>query len=392
MARKNTRWHAILTGAALPAFWIFLFTMLSIYRASLSQVLSFRSDPSYAAYVYSGLVGAVLLHVWAGAALYNMVRPFKFLERIPRTLRRVGDLALGVLCACLVVGAGVSSVLAVNASYAMRDLETNTEKEPYLTWTGDPTSTMTVTWETRSATSTKLELGSSKDNLAAVADVATPNTHHEVTVSGLQPGTTYFYRVSGFPSIYTFKTAGSPSSSKVVKFVVYGDNRYDDDHIGGWLASENHHQGIVRRILQEEALPDGSLDFNFTLNVGDVVLRGGDVFHWTKFHREIVPLATSRPYMIALGNHEYYGGDSQYSSSEAEHAHQYWTYAPNPTTRNEFDYWFAVGNCMFVVFDSAEHGTVQPEQAAWFNQTLAAHAGDYDWVFTVNHHPLYSHG
>jgi 2',3'-cyclic-nucleotide 2'-phosphodiesterase (5'-nucleotidase family) len=94
--------------------------------------------------------------------------------------------------------------------------------------------------------------------------------------------------------------------------------------------------------------------------------------------------------MIACGNHEFYQGNEEGGSNEAANMHKYWTY--NNSSGDELNYWFTVGNCMFVVYNTGQYGTLKPSQVAWINETLESYRNNYDWTFLVNHHPYYGCG
>ncbi|MHA1822082.1 MAG: purple acid phosphatase family protein [Promethearchaeota archaeon] len=364
------------------SFWILFFSVSYIFGFSYQDV--FQSE--YTKYVIIGLV------IWHGIYVIEFLNVFgKIQINWPEKLNQI-FFYLKVFFFLILILAGVSGGLVWGlTSIEMWPYTHHNFKEPYLTWTSNTTTTMTITWETDTEIPTTLMLGSSAESLNSVSGLnSTPSQHHMVILTGLIPYTRYYYKVGGFDKTYSFRTAATPASTNRVRFILYGDNRYNNARISGPLKDDCAHPAIVNQILKMYSTNDGDLDYNFTANVGDIVLHGGETFHWQKFHEEIVPLASKRPYMISFGNHEYYSGDTQFTENELRHAHMYWEY--NDSSGDEKDYWFSVGNVMFLVFGSGEWGQVTPKQAAWINQTLATYGPKYQWIFTINHHPMISHG
>ena len=113
-------------------------------------------------------------------------------------------------------------------------LETPFTKAPYLSWSQDPMTTMTISWETPLPTTGVIEYGksSSYGNKIVMDDVGNVTWLHIVTLTGLEPNTTYHYRVysTSYFTLYflldrTFTTA--PNDTRRFSFAVYGDNRPD---------------------------------------------------------------------------------------------------------------------------------------------------------------------
>ncbi|MHA1292800.1 MAG: purple acid phosphatase family protein, partial [Promethearchaeota archaeon] len=247
----------------------------------------------------------------------------------------------------------------------------------------------TITWETEEKISTYIYFGEDDSEMEKISVSKKLTQHHCVYLTGLKPNTRYYYKVHGFPDTYYFETAPDPNSNKKIRFLVYGDNRYDNNRLVGPFDG-SHHEEMVNAILKNIKDSDGNYDCDFIINVGDVVLEGGNEKHWMMFHKEIEPLAAYMPYMISFGNHEYYGGDNQNTKNDLAHAREYWTY--NDSSGDEVNYWFAVGNCIFIVYVTGEYGTVPPKVANWVKNVLKNRSNNYDWIFTISHHPFYNHG
>jgi hypothetical protein len=111
---------------------------------------------------------------------------------------------------------------------------------------------------------------------------------HVFPLTGLSPSTQYRYTVeSGIATkIGAFTTAVPDSSTEVVKFLVYGDNRTD----------ESAHAAIVRAMATHPS--------DFTVHTGDFVENGGVPGLWQRFFDIEAPLLSSRCLFATVGNHE----------------------------------------------------------------------------------------
>ena len=211
-------------------------------------------------------------------------------------------------------------------------------KGPYLQW---PTrDSMTIMWETSEASSStviycatqKVHAGlngrfqSVQGSEKRVED-ATPRCIHSVTLTGLEPDTTYHYRVrsadgrgEGVESAeYPLKTAvegGTPFSFAVTSET----GGYGDDEIN---------RRIFRQILRYR--PD------FLLMVGDAVRRGSQYEDWEQwFFGPGRELFTHTPFYLCLGNHE-------------ENSPWFYKFVAYPEPKNYYS--FDYGDVHFVALD-----------------------------------------
>ncbi len=165
-----------------------------------------------------------------------------------------------------------------------------------------PTQTsMTVAWATDLPSTSRVEYGLTPAYGQAAAgrtyrydygiDGNPPNGwQHEVTLAGLQPATTYYYRVVSIEeptADLSFHTAVAPGES--FRVAIWGDTR--SDHAV--------HQSVVDA-LQPYA-PDLAL---FT---GDFVNNGGLDGEWAKWFEIEAPFIARVPFLPAIGNHELFG-------------------------------------------------------------------------------------
>ncbi len=233
--------------------------------------------------------------------------------------------------------------------------------EPYLQ--SATRTTMTVMWEMEAEASAVVEYGTTFPPKQS-AKVEKPATLGEVTLSGLEPSTKYFYRVvctdaegrktEGKP--LTFLTAPGPDDA--FSFTVVGDTQRNPA-VTGKIAK-----------LMWERRP------NFVVHCGDVVDDGAAKWQWTgDLFKPCNELFGRVPVFPCIGNHE------------KNHAHYYKYFSlPKP----EYYYSFKYGNADFFVLDTnrGRDLTEKGEQYKWLDKALAA--SDAKWKICYHHHPPYS--
>jgi MYXO-CTERM domain-containing protein len=110
---------------------------------------------------------------------------------------------------------------------------------------------------------------------------------HALRIDGLQPGSTYTYRVTaGGAQSAPAEFTTAPSDNKPFRFVVYGDSRSDP----------NTHAAIARAI---ESAPG-----DFFVHTGDMVYDGKDQTEWQELFDIERKLLANRCAFVAVGNHE----------------------------------------------------------------------------------------
>jgi len=145
---------------------------------------------------------------------------------------------------------------------------------------------MTVVWETNVAISSTLIVDTRSFDGGA-------GTHHQVTLTDLEPSRAYPYHVevNGTRSPEAQLTTAARPGERV-RFVVYGDNRTDGDA----------HRRVVEAIESEG--PD------FTVNTGDLVDSSSDG-EWNDFFNIEYSLLRRTPIFPTIGNHEASSGGTQ---------------------------------------------------------------------------------
>ena len=252
---------------------------------------------------------------------------------------------------------------------------------PYLSWTADPATTMSISFKTPINVSTTIKYGINRyyNNSAN-----TTNTQwHSITLTNLQPATTYYYRISS-PEVnysymnvdYHFTTAPATNSSSF-RFTVYGDHRPGS-------FGRCFHSDLIKAMIDYH--PD------FVLDVGDIVLdaSGNANGQWDRLFYEWRNLAPYTPIMVSMGNHEFYEG-SGYIDYGAYYKQAF--HFPG----NEVYYSFNYSNAHFISLNLStdEHRVLpgSPEYNWLMNDLSTANSSpEIDWIFVFFHVPLYSSG
>jgi hypothetical protein len=180
---------------------------------------------------------------------------------------------------------------------------------------------------------TSASLGEQLPVFERPAPYAQPWIPYAVALTGLQPGTTYHYRVgsdvAGWSSIETFKTA--PAAPEPFTVTVWGDQgpgQYAT--MPSTDTSEKAADKVVAQALKVAP---------------DLHIHPGDLSYddWDGWHRTVEPLAKNVPFMVSLGNHD---GD------EERELRQYEARMVMPTPPGVHYYGFTYGNVRFVSLDT----------------------------------------
>ncbi len=190
---------------------------------------------------------------------------------------------------------------------------------------------------------------------------------HRVILTGLVPGEAFSYRV-GDPELSMsdeFKVK-LPDNEGPLTFTVYGD------------------QGINK---YSRMAVSTALSFNpaFNFHVGDLSYGGANVDIWLKWFSIIEPLAATRPYIVAVGNHEY-DGEGDLSDINI--------YIGSPD--ESFNYWFVWSNAFFLVINLGpeDDAVLSTDIYNWVRDSLgyASRLDVVKWKFVFLHYPPYSSG
>ena len=254
---------------------------------------------------------------------------------------------------------------------------------PYLNMADD--TGIVVRWRSSQAVTGRVRYGLTMGSLTQLADEASTTTEHEVALSGLAPGTRYFYSVgsaadvlAGGDDTHTFLTA--PAAAAPVRVWVLGD-----------AGRANSSQAAVRNAYQTWT---GSRMPDLCLMLGDNAYSSGTDSEYQAAVFDMYSAFLRRvPLWSCLGNHDT-GGST--SASESFPYFDMFSFpvagecggVPSGTERYfSFDH----GNIHVVSLDSqTSDRSPSGAMAQWLAADLASTTKT--WIIAAFHHPPYSKG
>lgn len=230
------------------------------------------------------------------------------------------------------------------------------DSNPYITPTATPQTSVYINWNTAVEESSIVGYGLTP-TFPDTVRVSGVRYYHHVTLSGLAPGTDYYYQVIPGGMLQHFKTF--PLASDTFTFVAFGDTRSDS------VA----HQSVIDMMA--------SYEFAFYTLSGDLVNDGNNTDDWRIFFNTEDTLLQNIHFLPAIGNHE----------------SPYWQYDTLFALCDSEDYYsLEYGNTHFIVLNT--HIDLYGDQIAWLTNDLINASNDslIDWIFVSLHRPPYSSG
>ena len=236
----------------------------------------------------------------------------------------------------------------------------------HLSWQNDPATTMTVMWRSEPGAEGTLEYGidsnythSLESEIKSYKFGRTEVCWHIVEIIGLEPDTTYHYKVSTSEpwesEDYTFKTALPKWDKSAFKFAVMCDAQ------GGY----DNQREIFKKVKEENV--------DFILYLGDFTDTGNQQ-EWDVWFGTGEGVLEEVPLMGVHGNHE---GDQK----------TYWEQFAFPG--NERWYSMDYGNTHFMFLLAASE-PLAAEQRPWILKDLREN--NNTWTIAMGHIPIYSAG
>lgn len=260
-------------------------------------------------------------------------------------------------------------------------------KQPYLIFEGINTQ-MKILWQLEESATCEIFWGiDSTYSLGNYNTIEYGDDHqHAYTISGLNPGTKYHYKVEYDDAIHeaSFKTAPEETATDL-KFFVYGDTRSDVD----W-----HDLNSQAIITEYTADPEFQ---TFTLFTGDHVTYGAAESSWQSSFFSPNALNIRKrmaevPFVSCLGNHELYYDNYDSLDYNTE---LYGKYFPYPYVDRR--YWsFDYGPMHVTVLDQYPDyyvilppiGYLDVDEMAWIEEDLSN--TDKPWKIIIMHEPGWS--
>ncbi len=377
VGKINFQWVLIpivVLGLLFSGFLVFLYSG----GLDFSSIDLDYMDPNIRQ-MFSYLLGGGFIGI-AGWFMYLGVKNWKQID-VPNNTKRA---ILAVFSIIFIVAAPIGGYFFMEYGY----FGYVADKYPWndgtwLTWNENPEDTVVVNYFTdtpkRSIVSYGTDPTLSSDDTKTI-EMEEKNYIHHISIDGLDPDTTYYYRVgysdlsfSTFENqkIFNFTTAPTGTQNDF-SFCVVGDMQPTDERTmtGGEM--------VAKGIAGEN--PD------FVVQLGDVCSSGGSVSLWHNVLQNLPYFASGRPIQSAVGNHDY-GGD------HSRNYHEIFPYNYETETANYYS--FNYSNAHFVMIDNfvGDSSTLTQAQKDWIIKDLEnAQSGGMKWTFMAFHHTILTTG
>lgn len=198
---------------------------------------------------------------------------------------------------------------------------------------------------------------------------------HIITLTGLEAGSTYYYRI-GDASKGWWSDTGTLSTSG-------NDNSFTFLHVTDNQSGTPMQYETWGKLLKDAA---GITDFDFLLHSGDFVDDGDNFKQWQWGLNSASDTLLSKPIMAVSGNHEAYGTDAQLLNYAYKKL-------PMQYTDTGIYYSFDYENAHYVMLNSnylGSNNALAEQQINWMKKDLQA--SDATWKIVVLHKGPYSIG
>ena len=296
----------------------------------------------------------------------------------------------------------------MNLVKILESLDPSVVRGPYLQM-GTPSS-MIVRWRTDGFTDTKLSYGTEVGSLDTTIEIATLTNEHEVSISGLDSATKYFYEIgnadmtfAGNDADHFFKTSPPVGSTDPIRIWVIGDSgQCAVDNEGCREAME------VKDEYLEWTEANGNRPADIILMLGDNAYNDGTDREYTRgLFEPFAEVLRNHVLWPVPGNHEFGDSDSPTQSGPYYEAFTLPTSAEagGLASGTEAYYSFDYGNVHFAALDSHDTDRTAPANSTtnicptdgdsgamymWLCEDLAATTQDF--IFAIWHHPPYTKG
>lgn len=268
---------------------------------------------------------------------------------------------------------------------------------PYLQAATD--TSIVVRWRTDAATRSKVWYGTVANAPDKTAEELAQVTDHEIKLSGLKPGTRYYYAIGSLKDSLQygagnyFSTLPAPGQEGEYRIGVFGD-----------CGSLSVNQARARDQFMQYL---GGRDMNAWILLGDNAYNdGNDMEYQAKFFNPYKEMLKRYPVYPSPGNHDYHDADFGAEYAQTTHNTPYYQNFTMPIngeaggvpSGNPAFYSFDLGNIHFISLDSYGieenkyflYDTLGP-QMQWLKRDLAQNRNK-GWVVAFWHYPPYSKG
>ncbi len=245
---------------------------------------------------------------------------------------------------------------------------------------------MTIRWDTREATDSKVWYGPNPGNLNNTVTLPTNTTEHEIQITGLSANTTYYYAIgdsngvmAGEDPDHHFKTSPTTGSQQTIRAWILGDP-----------GMRNDEQRTVR---------DGYYDYIGTNPTDLLFLLGDNAFaqglqleyQMALFEHMYEGLLKNTPLWATLGEEETPVSHSISQTGPFYDIFSFPTDGSSGGTASGTKAWYSFdyGNVHFVVLNSVDvNRSPGGAMMSWLQNDLDN--TDQEWIVALFHHPPYS--
>lgn len=271
-------------------------------------------------------------------------------------------------------------------------LEVKSQNEPLailLTWTKDPTNTMSIDWHTLEKQPQQLyyrEKGASEWQRVESRTHPFPFSDriiHRVGLEKLKPGTSYQIKIEKDEKVYFFNTMPSNTNSGPIRIVIGGDTMHEKEML------ERTNSQVLK------------YDPHFVVMGGDLAYENGKaegigkVYEWLDGCKKTLITEGNRiiPIIVGLGNHEvvggYYSAEKFNGNNEDREKHAPYFFNlfafPGQPGYNVLDF----GNYLSLfILDSGHTNPIRGKQTEWLASELKKRK-DFLHIIPVYHVPAY---
>ncbi len=240
-----------------------------------------------------------------------------------------------------------------------------------LTWTENPSTTMSIDWHTADNQPASLSYRpEGEEEWKEVAGKVNPFPYsdrfvHRVALNRLKPGTTYQIRFGEFEQVYSFRTMPDNLALEPVRIAIGGDTMHEIE--------------MLRKTNSQVV----KFDPHFVVMGGDMAYENGaakavdKVHSWFETCKNTLITENNRiiPIVVGIGNHEVAGGyynPERFSGNDQDREkyapYFYSLYAfPGHPGYNVLDF----GNYLSLfMLDSGHNNPIEGEQTAWLEKKL----------------------
>jgi hypothetical protein len=250
----------------------------------------------------------------------------------------------------------------------------NIRKGPYLIYPGINTQ-MTVLWQVDVTSTCNIAWGTDTSYSLGSTNTTEYGTDHQhkYNITGLTPGTKYYYRVTISGVQYTGNFYAAPAAdATAVKFFMYGDTRTN----GSWNDS------VCARMISTYTA-DAAYQ-TMVLHAGDWVEGDTEAFWtsqwWTYSYTNLMTAVKTMPFAGCVGNHEFNSGTGAVWA-------KYWAF---PFVAPRYNFSFDYGPVHVTIVDQYTAYTNPSTQYTWLVGDLSA--STKPWKILIFHQPAWNAG